>query len=395
MTAAIHKACFIGSSPASRQLSREIEMAARSDAKVLITGETGVGKDIVARLIHLNSGRGRAPLSTINCAGLPDGLLESELFGHARGSFTGAFRDKAGLLEVADRGTAFLDEAGEMSLRMQGVLLRFLETGEVQRVGSERAARRVDVRILAATNRDLAQQIGAGAFREDLFYRLNVIRIHVASLRERRDDIRGLFAFLAAQVAEQYGLAPRPLTPEAERLLVDYAWPGNVRELRNVVERLAVKAPGEPVEARDVPEECRTRTRPVTAGPAPQSSNVVAFQPAPGQQPAAAALPTPDSLLGRMVDDGESFWAVVHVPFMSRDLSREQLRAVVRGGLERTSGNYRLMVELFNMPATDYKRFLSFLRKHDCQVPFHSYRALRSRPDTPDVGIENRHAAAM
>ena len=162
------------------------------------------------------------PSSTINCAGLPDTLLESELFGHVRGSFTGAFRDKAGLLEVADAGTAFLDEAGEMSLRMQGMLLRFLETGELQRVGSERTARRVNVRILAATNRDLMQQIAAGAFREDLYYRLNVIRIHVAPLRERRDDIPGLFAFFAGLVSEQYGLPPRRLTREGERLLMAY-----------------------------------------------------------------------------------------------------------------------------------------------------------------------------
>ena len=164
MTASAQDLCFVGSSSISMQLSHEIEMAARSDAKVLITGETGVGKDVVARLIHRNSARSHSPLSTINCAGLPDSLLESELFGHVRGSFTGAFRDKPGLLEVADRGTAFLDEAGEMSTRMQGMLLRFLETGEVQRVGSERTARHVNVRVIAATNRDLVQQIGAGAF---------------------------------------------------------------------------------------------------------------------------------------------------------------------------------------------------------------------------------------
>jgi transcriptional regulator with GAF, ATPase, and Fis domain len=394
MSASSRDGCFIGSSPISRQLILDIEMAARSDAKVLITGETGVGKDIVARLIHKHSSRGRAPLSTINCAGLPDSLLESELFGHVKGSFTGAFRDKAGLLEVADRGTAFLDEAGEMSLRMQGMLLRFLETGEVQRVGSERTARRVNVRILAATNRDLGQQIGAGAFREDLFYRLNVIRIHVAPLRERRDDIPGLFAFFAAQVSEQYGIAPRCLTPDAERLLMAYAWPGNVRELKNVVERLAVKAPGTPVEAHDVPEECRGEERAAMPFARPRTSNVLAFQVVAGP-PSAGAQPTVENLLRRMLEDGESFWSTVHVPFMSRDLSRDQLRAVISAGLEQTCGNYRVLVELFNMPGEDYKRFLSFLRKHDCQVPFHPYRALRHRAEARDATVDSRHAAAV
>ena len=199
---------FVGSSAASRQLKQEIEIAARADAKVLITGETGVGKDIVARLVHQQSARSGAPLAIINCAGMTDSLLESELFGHVRGSFTGAFRDKVGLLESGDGGTAFLDEAGEMSTRMQGVLLRFLETGEVQRVGCERGARRVNVRIIAATNRDLTQQVGAGAFREDLYYRLNVIRMHVPPLRERPDDIPALVAHFTDMFSRQYGLAP-------------------------------------------------------------------------------------------------------------------------------------------------------------------------------------------
>src|SRR6476659_1953582 len=206
-----NEAFFGGSSALSRQLVGEIEMDARSDAKVLVTGETGVGKDVVARLLHQRSARNGAPLATINCAGLPDSLLESELFGHVRGSFTGAVRDKAGLLETADRGTAFLDEAGEMSLRMQGMLLRFLETAEVQRVGAARTNRRVNVRIIAATNRDLAQHIANGLFRRDLYYRLNVIRIHVAPLRERTEDIGDLFEFFAAQFARHYHVGARTL----------------------------------------------------------------------------------------------------------------------------------------------------------------------------------------
>jgi transcriptional regulator with GAF, ATPase, and Fis domain len=383
---------FIGSSSISQQLSYEIELAARSDAKVLITGETGVGKDVVARLIHKMSARGRSPLSTINCAGLPDTLLESELFGHVRGSFTGAFRDKAGLLEIADRGTAFLDEAGEMSTRMQGMLLRFLETGEVQRVGCERAARRVNVRVIAATNRDLVQQISAGAFREDLYYRLNVIRIHVPPLRERREDIPDLFAFFAELFARQYSVAMRVLSPEAERLLMAYRWPGNVRELKNVVERLVVKAHGAPVSPQDLPEECRLSDTTGCGPAAPRSATILTFQAA-GTCLAPPTEPSVDRLLRRMIEGGESFWSTVHAPFMDRDLSRDLLRAVVKAGLEQTCGNYRVLVELFNMPTDDYKRFLGFLRKHDCQVPFQSFRALRTRGLT-ELEIEaGRHAA--
>jgi DNA-binding NtrC family response regulator len=372
---------FVGSSAASRQLDREIDTAARSDAKVLITGETGVGKDVVARLVHRRSARCRSPLSTINCAGLPDSLLESELFGHVRGSFTGAVRDKTGLLEAADRGTTFLDEAGEMSLRMQGMLLRFLETGEVQRIGSERMHRRVDVRVIAATNRDLARHIAAGGFREDLYYRLNVIRIHVAPLRERQEDVLELFELFAGRYARQYGVGARTLTAEAEQLLVAHAWPGNVRELKNVAERLAVSAPGEPIRAQHLPPEC---LRPV-------------------RMPAAAAAPklTADraadttSLLRRMVDEGESFWTAVRVPFMERDLSRDQLRAVISAGLERTRGNYRVLVELFNMPPADYKRFLNFLRKHECQVPFHPFRVVRGPSMTDAAVAEPARATAV
>ena len=357
---------FVGNSAVSRQLKQEIEIAARTDAKVLITGETGVGKDVVARLVHQQSARSGAPLAIINCAGMTDSLLESELFGHVRGSFTGAFRDKAGLLESGDGGTAFLDEAGEMTTRMQGVLLRFLETGEVQRVGCERGARRVNVRIIAATNRDLTQQVGAGAFREDLYYRLNVIRMHVPPLRERPDDIPALVAHFTAMFSRQYGLEPCTLSAEASYLLLHHQWAGNVRELKNVVERLAVKFPGQVVHGSDMPSECQKAPAPLSFRSAPRGRDVGADQ--------------VTELLHRLLEEREPFWSAVHTPFMDRDLSREQLRGVIRAGLQRTAGNYRMLVELFNMPADDYKRFLSFLRKHDCQVPFHAFRAVRPRP---------------
>ncbi len=356
---------FIGTSAASREIVNQIDAAAHSDAKVLITGETGVGKDVVARLIHQRSARRSAALSTINCAGMPDSLLESELFGHVRGSFTGAYRDKAGLFEAADRGTAFLDEAGEMTTRMQGVLLRFLETGELQRVGAERSLRRVNVRVITATNRDLQKEMAAGTFREDLYYRLNVIRIHVPPLRERREDILVLFEHFLEAYSREYGVASRMLTPEAAIVIRDYRWPGNVRELKNIVEQLVVKAPGAPIGLHDLPLELIPATGMSSTGPARSD---------------ATAGDAIAELVGRMVDEGESFWAAVHAPFMGRDLSRDQLRAVIRAGLERTMGNYRLLVELFNMTPGDYKRFLAFLRAYDCHVPFHAFRAIRVRP---------------
>src|SRR5262245_48921761 len=183
---------LVGASAAMIDLKAEIERVARSDAKVLITGESGSGKELVAQAVHGGSARAEKPFVAVNCAGLPETLLESELFGHVRGSFTGAYRDKLGKLELADSGTMFLDEIGEMTLRMQGLLLRFLETGELQKVGADRVAGRVNVRVVAATNKNLREMIGQGAFREDLFYRLNVIHLTVPPLRERREDIPNL-----------------------------------------------------------------------------------------------------------------------------------------------------------------------------------------------------------
>src|SRR5215468_4682344 len=196
------KVNLLGSSPAMMELKEEIEQVARSDGKVLITGESGVGKELVARAIGASSLRADAPFVPVNCAGIPETLLESELFGHVKGSFTGAYRDKPGKLEMATNGTIFLDEIGEMTLRMQGLLLRFLETGEIQKVGAERVAVAPNVRVIAATNRDLRELVSQGHFREDLFYRINVIHLVVPPLRDRREDIPALIEhFLANFIA--------------------------------------------------------------------------------------------------------------------------------------------------------------------------------------------------
>ena len=204
---------LVGSSAATRTLDDDVTAASRSDAKVLITGESGVGKDVAARLIHGRSTRARQTLVTINCAGLPDSLLETELFGHVKGSFTDAHRDRPGLLQVANRGTIFLDEVGEMSLRMQALLLRFLETGEIQQVGADRQGARVDVRVICATHRDLRLRVREGTFREDLFYRLNVVHIHIPPLRERREDVRDLVQHFFAHFAEHHGVTVPVPTP--------------------------------------------------------------------------------------------------------------------------------------------------------------------------------------
>lgn len=359
---------LIGRSEAIRLLETDIECAARSDAKVLITGETGVGKEVVARLIHQRSGRSNGPLVTVNCAGLPDSLLESELFGHVRGSFTGAYRDKPGLLETAPNGTVFLDEVGEMSPRMQAVLLRFLETGEIQRVGADRSHTRVNVRLITATNRELRTHIEAGAFREDLYFRLNVIRLCIPPLRERTEDV----SLLVDHYLDFYGRqhrTPRPeITPAAMDALMAHRWPGNIRELRNVVERVVLKVNGRAVRPADLPPDVFGATR--TVVPTAQTQ-------------AAATTPSQvEDLAGRMLKDGESFWSVVYPLFMSRDLTRADLRKIIKIGLESTNGNYRLLTQLFNMADDDYKKFLNFLRKYDCHLPFQLFRVAPPRPTT-------------
>jgi transcriptional regulator with PAS, ATPase and Fis domain len=348
---------LIGTSAAIAELSQEIDRIARSDAKVLVTGESGVGKELVAHAIHQRSPRSQRPMVAVNCAGLPETLLESELFGHVKGSFTGAYRDKQGKLEIADGGTIFLDEIGEMTLRMQGLLLRFMETGELQKVGADRAAGRVNVRVIAATNRNLRDMIGEGTFREDLFYRLNVIHLTVPPLRERREDIPGLVGHFLAQFTRNNGTPVHHISPQALELLSAYSWPGNVRELENVIERLVVTGRNETVAADDLPMEIRVQQQGVGLRPKRERRRTVA-----------------DDLYKKLVEDRESFWTVVYPLYMQREITRGNVRDLVRKGLEDARGNYKIVAKIFNMESRDYKRFLNFLRKHDCQLPFKEYR---------------------
>ena len=241
----------VGSSFQIRQVLERVEKVAPADARVLITGENGTGKELVARAIHRLSARASEPFVEVNCAAIPSELIESELFGHIKGSFTGAVADRAGKFEQADGGTLFLDEVGDMSLAAQAKVLRALEQGLVTRVGGSRAIQ-VDVRVVAATNKDLREEIEAGRFREDLFYRLNVVPIHIPPLRERREDIPMLVQHFVDLMARADRAVPRRFTDDAVARLQALEWPGNVRELRNTVERLLILAPGDAVTADDV-----------------------------------------------------------------------------------------------------------------------------------------------
>ncbi len=348
---------LIGVSTQMVELKLEIQRIARSDAKVLVTGESGVGKELVARAIHAHSNRVDRPFIAMNCAGLPETLLESELFGHVKGSFTGAYRDKPGKLETADTGTMFLDEVGEMTLRMQGLLLRFLETGELQKVGADHRGRLVNVRIIAATNRNLQDLIAKEQFREDLFYRLNVIHFMVPSLRERREDIPLMIEhFLRRYTSMGSGHVVRGFEPEAFQSLVEYSWPGNVRELENVIERLVVTGRHELIRLDDLPLEVKAQ-RGMSLRPRRERRRTVA-----------------DDLYRKLVEDKQSFWTAVYPLYMEREITKQNVRDIVRRGLEEARGNYKIVCRMFNMDQNDYKRFLNFLRKHDCQLPFKEFR---------------------
>ncbi len=241
---------IVGSSKAIRQVIERLEKVAPTVARVLITGQNGTGKELVARAIHALSPRAAGPFVEVNCAAIPSELIESELFGHVKGSFTGAFADRAGKFELADGGTLFLDEIGDMSLSAQAKVLRALQEGVISRVGSGKTLA-VDVRVIAATNKNLEQEIREGRFREDLLYRVNVVPIEVPPLRERRGDIAQLVAHFAAELTRS-GLPPKEIEPGAVQRLTAHDWPGNIRELKNGVERLLILAAGEKVTEADV-----------------------------------------------------------------------------------------------------------------------------------------------
>ncbi|OGT93712.1 MAG: Fis family transcriptional regulator [Gemmatimonadetes bacterium GWC2_71_9] len=255
---------IVGSSPAIRQLIERIEKVAPTGSRLLITGENGTGKELVARAVHRLSPRAAKPFVEVNCAAIPGELIESELFGHVKGSFTGAFADRTGKFEQADGGTLFLDEVGDMSAAAQSKVLRALQEGVITPIGSAKSVM-VDVRVLAATNKRLEDEIAAGRFREDLLYRLNVVPVEVPPLRMRRDDIPQLVSHFTAQLAAGQGIPARAFAEGALERLKRHAWPGNVRELRNTIERLLILASGEAVTEGDVAR---------MLGPAPEAAGL-------------------------------------------------------------------------------------------------------------------------
>jgi transcriptional regulator with PAS, ATPase and Fis domain len=333
---------------------------ASGNVKVLVTGESGVGKDLLARFIHARSARAARPFVAINCAGVSETLLESELFGHVKGSFTGAHRDKVGLFHLGHRGTVFLDEVGEMSLRMQAMLLRFLENGEVKPVGSDVVAARVDVRVIAATNRSLPELVARGQFREDLMYRIMVVHLEVPPLRDRREDIPMLVAHTVARVGPSL-----VISDAAMRVLQRYPWPGNVRELQNVIEQLVWLRGDGVVEPDDLPPALLASAR-GTVMPARDRRRRVA-----------------DSLYEALSTGACSFWEHVYPMFINRDITRADLTGLVRRGLAATGGNYRAVLSSLGMQPGDYKRFLNLLSTHGCTVDFREFRSGRTTNERP------------
>ena len=321
----------VGSSAALQSLLHVASRIARRSAKVLITGESGVGKDIIARFIHSQSKRSDQKFIAINCASVSETLLESELFGHVKGSFTGAHRDKIGKLQQAHGGTMFLDEIAEMSVRMQALLLRFLENGEIQPVGSDAPPIRADVRVISATHRDLAGMVSKGEFRQDLLYRINGFQINLAPLRERPEDIDPLSKFLLKQVG---GTVQPQLTDEALSALRAYGWPGNVRQLKNCLERAVILSNNGRITLSELPPEV---VRPVPA--ATGIANVVG-------QPTIAQDGAPSAPVG--------------APGSLREVERQQILAA----LEQTGWHRGKTAEILGIsPSTLYRR----LRDYDLE----------------------------
>jgi transcriptional regulator with GAF, ATPase, and Fis domain len=351
---------LIGDSDAMRAVRDVARRVAVGGAKVLITGESGVGKDVLARYIHQHSIRESRPLVTVNCAAIPETLLESELFGHVKGSFTGAYRDKIGRFQLAHRGTMFLDEIGETSLRMQALLLRFLESGEIYPVGSDTVSATVDVRVIAATNRELDSLVTSGQFREDLLYRVKVVHLHMPPLREHLQDLPALIEHMAHRIGR-----PLRFTDNAITYLRSYHWPGNVRELQNVMEQVSWISGVDVIDASILRQSVRLA----------------------GQQPVARerARHVADALYEALKDGQLTFWGDIHTRFLQRDMTRDDLRELVKRGLEHANGNYRAMLPLFGINAKDYKRFLNFLAAHDCALDFRKFRCSHEAASAADV----------
>ena len=346
---------IIGTSAAIRRVRVAAERVAQGDAKTLITGESGVGKDVVARYIHAHSRRAAKRFVAVNCAGFTETLLESELFGHVKGAFTGAYRDRLGKLQLAHEGTIFLDEVGEMTPRMQALLLRFLENGEIHPVGTDERHTAVDVRIISATNRNLMHLVENGRFREDLLYRIRVVELVVPPLRDRTEDIRPLVEHFLALTGRTLSL-----TDAAWTALERSTWRGNVRELQNVIEQVSWMADSDVIDVADLPPAIASTARGQGRGTRERRRSVA------------------DDLFDGLTTGRFDFWPHVHQAFVVRELSRREVKRLIEKGLATANGSYRVLLRLFGMPVSDYKRLLNFLTTHDCAVDFRPFRGDRT-----------------
>ncbi len=335
---------IVGSSSAMQEVFKTIGQVTASDVTVMITGESGTGKELVARSIWKHSHRAAKPFIAVNCAAIPDNLIESELFGHEKGSFTGAMGQRLGKFELCDAGTIFLDEIGDMALATQTKILRVLQAGEIQRVGGTETIK-VDVRILAATNKDLEEMVKVKLFREDLYYRLNVVRIRMPPLRERGDDVPQIVDFCLQNLVKQKKARVTKVSPEAMAVLTRHTWPGNVRELENVIYRSAVIAQGDAILVKDLPVEIRGSAGEGSAAPA-ASVSVVTVEPMPAPAetaPVTAALTVDaalDFLFAQLSSGAEPMLPQIERALINRALAAEnsdEASAAKRLGLTKAA----------------------------------------------------------
>lgn len=337
---------IIGSSPAMQEVFKMIGQVAASDVTVMITGESGTGKELIARAIYQNSLRAQKPYIAVNCAAIPENLIESELFGHEKGSFTGATNQRIGKFELCDGGTIFLDEIGDMALTTQTKILRALQEGEIQRVGSSETVK-VNVRMLAATNKPLEEMVKEKTFREDLYYRLNVVRIQLPPLRERKEDVPQLIDFVLKRLARDSKADTKSISPEVLAFLKRYDWPGNVRELENLIYRSAVIAQGEMILLKDLPQEM---VRAVGGLPAPILPNT---QPDPvpleSEDAVAFSPPIEEALIGQPVPDPyDAVYKDLRGKHESNILEHAERALIVRA-LKDAGGKQVLAAEILGM----------------------------------------------
>jgi transcriptional regulator with GAF, ATPase, and Fis domain len=328
---------------------------------VLVTGESGVGKELFARGLYLLGQRCGRPFYSVNCAQYQnDELLVSELFGHKKGSFTGAVTDREGLFQAADGGVIFLDEVGELTSQAQAMLLRVLSEGEVKPLGHS-DVRRVDVRVIAATNRPLRQMVSEGRFRADLYYRLRYLQLHIPPIRARADDWRLLVAFYL-NLANRMGNTSKTISPAAWELLRRHEWPGNVREIRSVVDVGHCLAEGPAIEPENLQDVLGGDEQEASTGRG--GDDIVS------------------RVLGQMVEQDSTFWEAVREPFLARDLNRREVREIVGRGLRESGWSYKALLELFNLPSDEYLRFMDFLRHHRLKPSSRGAGPLVHRADT-------------